>query len=100
MAYLEDMSNRLNHLLPHCRALTRVGGADIGYVAAGNCDAFVDNSSTPWDFAAMALMVEEAGGMVTDFSGKQWTPESRNIVFSNRRLHPQILHHLNMTSLE
>ncbi len=93
--HLEDMSARLKRLLPHCRALTRVGGADIGYVAAGNCDAFIDNSSTPWDFAAMALMVEEAGGLVTNFSGERWTPESRNIVFSNRLLHSQILHLLN-----
>jgi myo-inositol-1(or 4)-monophosphatase len=98
--YLEDMSNRLKHLLPHCRALTRVGGADIGYVAAGNCDGFIDNSSTPWDFAAMTLMVEEAGGLVTDFTGQKWTPESKNIVFSNRLLHSQILDLLKRTSIE
>jgi myo-inositol-1(or 4)-monophosphatase len=98
--YLNDMSSRLVHLLPHCRAMTRVGGADIGYVAAGSCDAFIDNSSTPWDFAAMTLMVEEAGGLVTDFAGQKWTTESKNIVFSNPLLHSQILDLLNRTSIE
>ncbi len=81
----------LRRLLPRCRALTRVSGADIGFVAAGNCDAFIDNSSTPWDFAVFALMVREAGGRVTDFSGKEWNLNSGSIVVSNRLLHSGIL---------
>ena len=88
---MNAMANIIRRLLPQCRALTRVGGADIGFVAAGNCDAFVDSSSTAWDFAVFALMVREAGGRVTDFSGKEWTLNSESIVVSNRLLHSRIL---------
>jgi myo-inositol-1(or 4)-monophosphatase len=88
---MKAMAEVLRRLLPRCRALTRVGGADIGFVAAGNCDAFIDNSSSPWDFAVFALMVREAGGRVTDLSGKEWNLNSVNIVVSNRLLHSGIL---------
>jgi myo-inositol-1(or 4)-monophosphatase len=90
-AHVEDISLTLRKLLPACRAFTRIAGADIGYVAGGRCDVFIDNSSTPWDFAAMALMVREAGGRVTDYSGREWTPSSKSILASNKVLHPQIL---------
>lgn len=88
---MRAMAQVLRRLLPRCRALTRVSGADIGFVAAGNCDAFIDNSSSPWDFAVFALMVREAGGRVTDFSGKEWSTDSANIVVSNKILHSGIL---------
>jgi myo-inositol-1(or 4)-monophosphatase len=91
ISHMRRMANSLKELLPQCRALTRVGGADIGFVAAGNCDAFIDNSSTPWDFAAIALMVREAGGRVTDFHGREWAGDSSSIVACNRTLHPRIL---------
>ena len=97
-SHLTTMAGSLERLLPQCRALTRVGGADIGFVAAGNCDAFVDNSSTPWDFSAIALMVREAGGQATDFAGKEWADDSSSIVVSNRLLHRKILQVLNLKS--
>ena len=91
LAHLRAMAGVLSRILPACRALTRVGGADIGFVAAGNCDAFIDNSSTPWDFAAFALMVQEAGGQVTDLSGREWGLNSGSILISNGLLHSRIL---------
>jgi myo-inositol-1(or 4)-monophosphatase len=97
-SHFRSMASSLEKLLPQCRALTRVGGADIGFVAAGNCDAFIDNSSTPWDFATIALMVREAGGRVTDFSGREWAGNSSSIVASNRILHPRILEVLSIQS--
>ncbi len=93
--HLDGMAVILKSLLPCCRALTRVGGADIGYVAGGNCDAFIDNSSTAWDFAGLSLMVREAGGRVTDFDGKEWNLNSQNIVASNSILHSGILNVIN-----
>jgi myo-inositol-1(or 4)-monophosphatase len=90
-AHVEEISLTLRKLLPACRAFTRIAGADIGYVAGGRCDAFIDNSSTPWDFAAMALMVREAGGRVTDYGGRDWDLGSKSILVSNKVLHPQIL---------
>lgn len=84
----------LSALFPICRAITRLGGAEIGYVASGACDAFIDNSSTPWDFAAVALMVREAGGRVTDFAGLEWTKKSSSIAASNGALHRKLLRRL------
>ena len=88
------MAATLSALFPICRAITRLGGAEIGYVASGACDAFIDNSSTPWDFAAVALMVREAGGRVTDFAGREWTKKSGSIVASNGALHRKLLKRL------
>ncbi|PYV40070.1 MAG: hypothetical protein DMG06_21340 [Acidobacteria bacterium] len=94
----EQISQILTRLLPSCRALTRIAGSDIGYVASGACDAFLDNSSTPWDFAAAALMVREAGGKVTDFAGQEWDSGSKTILASNKILHSQILNIINTSN--
>jgi myo-inositol-1(or 4)-monophosphatase len=90
-AHLKDFGPILQRLLPCCRAFTRVAGSDIGYVASGACDAFLDNSSTPWDFAGIALIVREARGKVTDFEGREWEPTSKTFLASNKILHEQIL---------
>jgi myo-inositol-1(or 4)-monophosphatase len=92
--YARHMAATLSVLFPICRAITRLGGADIGYVASGACDAFIDNNSTPWDFAAVALMIREAGGRVTDFAGREWTKKSGSIVASNGALHRKLLKRL------
>lgn len=88
------MAATLSALFPICRTITRLGGAEIGYAASGACDAFIDNNSTPWDFAAVALMVREAGGRVTDFAGREWTKKSDSIVASNGVLHRKLLNRL------
>ena len=90
-SHLLDCAALAKRLLPRCRALMRVAGSDIGYLASGACDAFVDNSSTPWDFAGIALMVREAGGRVTDFKGNEWSLSSKTILASNKILHRRIL---------
>ena len=89
--HARHMAATLDALFPMCRAIMRLGGAEIGYVASGACDAFIDNSSTPWDFAAVALMVREAGGRVTDFAGREWTKKSDSVVASNGVLHRKVL---------
>ena len=92
--HAQHMAATLSTLFPICRAIMRLGGAEIGYVASGGCDAFIDNNSTPWDFAAVALMVREAGGRVTDFAGREWTKKSDSIVASNGLLHRKVLNRL------
>jgi myo-inositol-1(or 4)-monophosphatase len=92
--HARHMAVTLSALFPICRAITRLGGAEIGYAASGACDAFIDNNSTPWDFAAVALMVREAGGRVTDFAGREWTKKSDSIVASNGVLHRKLLNRL------
>lgn len=61
----------LRFLMRETRGIRRFGSAatDLAYVACGRFDAFFEYSLHPWDVAAGALIVEEAGGKVSDFSG-------------------------------
>jgi len=67
----------------------RLGSAalDLCYVAAGRFDGFWELQLHPWDFAAGALIVAEAGGVVTDYAGAPLKLGSSQIVASNRHLH-------------
>ena len=75
------------------RAIRRDGSAalDLCYLAAGRYDGFWEEKLGPWDTAAGSLLVEEAGGRVTDFGGNDFHYESRTIVASNGLLHSAML---------
>lgn len=66
--------------------------ASLGLVAESVLDLYV-NHAFPWDFAAGAVIVREAGGMVSDFEGKEpdWSKERLNLVASNSLIHEAIL---------
>lgn len=64
---------------------------DLAYVSCGRIHACVRASMPkPWDLAAGALLVSEAGGLVTDFDGNKWRPELRNVIAANPRLHKHL----------
>ncbi len=71
----------------------RAGSAalDLAYVAAGRMEAFWEFNLNPWDTAAGILLVEEAGGRVTEFSGNHFRLESREILASNGLIHEELL---------
>lgn len=71
----------------------RAGSAalDLAYVAAGRLEAFWEFNLNPWDTAAGILLVEEAGGRVTDFSGGRYRIASHEILASNGLLHDEVL---------
>jgi len=71
----------------------RVGSAarDLSYVACGRFDGVWEFQLHPWDVAAGMLLVEEAGGKVTDFEGKPCTPRDQTILLSNGRIHDAML---------
>ena len=71
------------------RAVRRLGSAaiDLCYVAAGRLDGFWEQELNPWDTAAAALIVEEAGGRVTTFDGRPFQSRERTIVGSNGLIH-------------
>ena len=73
--------------------IRRPGSAslDLAYVACGRYDGFWEIGLNAWDMAAGALIVQEAGGMVTDFSGDQRYLESGNIVAGNPKIHAEML---------
>jgi myo-inositol-1(or 4)-monophosphatase len=66
----------------------RAGSAalDLAYVAAGRLDGFWEFNLNPWDTAAGILLVEEAGGRVTDFAGGHFHLDSREVLASNGRI--------------
>jgi len=72
----------------------RAGSAalDLCYVACGRLDGFWEFSLNPWDTAAGVLLVEEAGGRVTDFHGGPFQLNSRETVASNGVIHSELLH--------
>jgi myo-inositol-1(or 4)-monophosphatase len=79
--------------LARARAVRRLGSAalDLCYVAAGRFDGFWEAELHPWDTAAAALVVEEAGGRVTGYQGQAFSPFNGQIVASNGRLHDDML---------
>jgi myo-inositol-1(or 4)-monophosphatase len=61
-------------------------------VACGRYDAFWEFNLNPWDTAAGVLIVQEAGGTVTNFSGQPFSIDSRQVLASNTLLHKELLH--------
>jgi myo-inositol-1(or 4)-monophosphatase len=74
------------------RAIRRPGSAalDLAYTARGVFDGFWERNLSPWDVAAGSLLVEEAGGKVTDFTGRPFSIEGHEILATNRILHPEM----------
>lgn len=71
------------------RGVRRCGAAalDLAYTAAGVYDGFFELRLSPWDVAAGILLVEEAGGVVTDFDGGKSYFKGGNILAGNERVH-------------
>ncbi|KAG6547380.1 hypothetical protein Mapa_010828 [Marchantia paleacea] len=80
-AMLEDVTK----VALHCRPLKALGSAALhmSYVAAGRFGCFFENDLKPWDYAAGWLIIEEAGGRVTDLEGKAQTLLGGPILASN-----------------
>jgi len=75
----------------------RLGSAaiDLCWVAAGRFDGFYEHKLEAWDSAAGYLIVEEAGGKVTDFEGKKFSPYQHRILATNGRIHDEMLRVIN-----
>jgi myo-inositol-1(or 4)-monophosphatase len=72
----------------------RRGGSaalDLAYVAAGRLDAHWELRLKPWDTAAGALLVLEAGGRLSDWRGLPWNPWNDRLVASNGRIHDELI---------
>ena len=92
-------TSEVNNLEPFCRvmkasqAVRSLGAAalDLCQVAAGRLDAFWELVLEPWDLAAGGLIVQEAGGKVTDCTGGKFNPLGTNICASNGLIHAELL---------
>lgn len=82
------------------RGVRRLGSAaiDFCYLASGVFDGFWEVNLHPWDICAGKLIVEEAGGLVTDFEGKQIDIYSKKILCTNNKIHNQIMSVMNELS--
>ncbi len=67
-------------------------------VAAGRVDSFVTLNISPWDIAAGALCVEEAGGKVTDFNGNPWDMTKSDVCMSNGLIHDAVLNQISIVN--
>ncbi len=74
----------------------RLGSAaiDLCWVAAGRFDGFYEHKLQAWDSAAGFLMVEEAGGKVTDFEGNYYSPYQPHLLATNGKIHDELLRYV------
>ena len=83
----------LERMMWHAAAIRRMGAAalDLAYVAAGRSAVFFELGLKPWDIAAGALLVVEAGGRVSGVDGSDGYLESGEVLATNGRLHRRTL---------
>ena len=91
-----DNLERLRRIMPHVRDIRRCGSAelDLCYVARGSFDAYWEYGLAPYDVAAGAVIVREAGGVVTDIEGGDAWLFGGQVVASNGALHEAVRRHL------
>ncbi|HKC93519.1 MAG TPA: inositol monophosphatase family protein [Nitrospira sp.] len=92
----ETQNNNLDHFVRFAlkaQGLRRTGTAalDLCYVASGRFDGFWEVTLNPWDMAAGIVILEEAGGRVTNFKGETHSIYGRELVASNGRIHQAML---------
>jgi myo-inositol-1(or 4)-monophosphatase len=85
--------NFFNAMAINVQAIRRAGAAalDLAYLAAGRFDGFWELKLKPWDTAAGCLMVEEAGGIISDIAGQKWHLQSPSLLASNGLIHEQMI---------
>lgn len=90
--YLDSYLKVFRELFVHCRGVRRAGAAvlDLSHVAAGRLDGFWELYLKPWDMAAGALIITEAGGVVSDFFGGPDYLGSGHIIASTPAIHGEI----------
>ena len=81
-------------VLPRAQSIHRTGSSvlDLAYVAAGRYDGFWEFGLRTWDIAAGSLIIQEAGGLITDLSGDTNFFKSGNLVAGNPRVHEKLSH--------
>jgi myo-inositol-1(or 4)-monophosphatase len=90
---LQGFMHTIDYFFTNTHGVRRLGSAatDLAYVACGRYDGFYEYNLSPWDVAAGALIVAQAGGRVTDFSGGAGYLFGREIVAANHKIHGAFL---------
>ncbi|MPM05637.1 Inositol-1-monophosphatase [bioreactor metagenome] len=88
---IDEYMEFIKYSIKHTHGLRRLGSAaiDLVYTAAGRIDGFFEFGLNPWDVAAGALIVQEAGGVVSDFSGNNGFVFNKEIIACNPALYKE-----------
>ncbi|HEY3295975.1 MAG TPA: inositol monophosphatase family protein [bacterium] len=94
--YVDELASYLKEfaaIFPEVRGIRRAGSAalDLCWTAQAIFDGFWEHRLSPWDVAAGALIVEEAGGICSDFEGKRGFLQSGDILGATPQVHAQLL---------
>jgi len=93
MTRREDLARHLTSFLLNARGVRRDGSAaiDLAYVACGRFDGFWEDGLNPWDVAAGILLIEEAGGKISDYQGRDCSHHKPPLCASNGLIHSQMI---------
>jgi myo-inositol-1(or 4)-monophosphatase len=83
----------LKSMLTNVQGVRRPGAAsiDLCYVASGRLEGFWEEGLQPWDTAAGSLIVREAGGILSDYKGEEYSPFQKSIIAANPYIHEKML---------
>ena len=90
---LDKFMNSLSHFCKTTHGIRRLGSAsvDMAYVACGRFEAFYEYGLHPWDIAAGILLVREAGGKVSDFSGNEKNLNGDEVIAANSNVYKEFI---------
>ncbi len=93
---IDEFINSFRSFYPKIAGIRRAGAAslDLAYVASGRLDGFWEFGLKPWDIAAGTLIVQEAGGLISDMRGDNKFLETGDVVTGNPKIFKDILKHL------
>ncbi len=88
---LDAFMQSIRYFMEHSRGLRRLGSAatDLAYVACGRFDSFYEYNLKPWDVAAGAFLIQQAGGKICDFSGGRNYIFGEEIIATNGSTHDE-----------
>ena len=95
---LEKTKNTFAKILVNCNDMRRIGAAslDICYVATNKFSAFYECRLAPWDYASAMLILKEAGGIITDFNGKELAFDDKSsVVAGNQKSYDELMKLIN-----
>lgn len=90
---IDDYLKLFKNIFYKVSDIRRAGSAalDLAYLACGRCEGFFELGLSPWDVAAGSLLITEAGGIITDFTGESDYLSTGNIVAGTPALHGELL---------
>jgi myo-inositol-1(or 4)-monophosphatase len=89
----DEIMASLKSMMSKAQGIRRPGAAtlDLAYLACGRLDAFWEVGLKPWDTATGQLLVEEAGGVISDFHGGPFSPFVPELLASNSAIHRELI---------